>query len=99
MQGNINPLGYLYDLGDAFAYTGFKAGRMAMDIAYVSAPSILSPGIRSDLRRGIDIHSDFSYLSELHTDSYPMPSLFSGVGNLCTKIQISPTYSYMNNFC
>ncbi|KAJ5216671.1 uncharacterized protein N7469_011536 [Penicillium citrinum] len=35
VQGNINPLGYLYDLGDAFAYTGFKAGRMAMDIAFL----------------------------------------------------------------
>jgi hypothetical protein len=37
LQENINPLAYLYDVQDAFAFTGYEAGRTAMDIGCVSA--------------------------------------------------------------
>ncbi|OOQ84441.1 putative ABC transporter [Penicillium brasilianum] len=35
LQGNIDPLAYLYDVGDAFAFTGYRAGRTAMDIGFL----------------------------------------------------------------
>ncbi|KAJ5091014.1 hypothetical protein N7532_009698 [Penicillium argentinense] len=35
LQGNIDPLAYLYDVGDAFAFTGYRAGRTVMDIGFL----------------------------------------------------------------
>ncbi|KAL3485492.1 P-loop containing nucleoside triphosphate hydrolase protein [Aspergillus germanicus] len=32
LQENIDPLGYLYEIKDAFAFTGYEAGRTGMDI-------------------------------------------------------------------
>ncbi|KAL4899814.1 hypothetical protein BDW74DRAFT_171221 [Aspergillus multicolor] len=32
MQGNVDPLSYLYNVGDAFTFTGYRAGRTVMDI-------------------------------------------------------------------